>query len=233
MRCRVTFPFAVLCACLAGASAETVPGGQGTGLRYDEDGRSADWESMLERSAETRQGPRSEYRRDWVLDARDAMKERVLGGRHAEILERHRQYVHTSRDYQMVRPPVRGRPGSSKNLKPHHKGSADEKVKVSLRHEVVPLQTFRPLDCWCRGACTTLTGLGGKLDNGHGKQCERSGVSGGYSAMTACWWIIKSEPDTLLTIDRVRPAVLGPCCLSMVLMFRRVEPGLWPVVLQN
>ena len=62
---------------------------------------------------------------------------------------------------------------------------------------------FLEMACYCEGGCRTIEARSGVLNHGAREMCSKSGATGRYGARHNCWWIIKAEPNSTLTVTKV------------------------------
>lgn len=69
--------------------------------------------------------------------------------------------------------------------------------------ERFPEDEFLGYLCSCPGGCRTINATHGKLDDGGGDRCDKTGVTGSYGNRATCWWIINADPGTTVTLTKV------------------------------
>lgn len=66
-----------------------------------------------------------------------------------------------------------------------------------------PTDEFLGFLCSCPGGCRTINATHGRLDDGGGDRCDKTGVTGSYGNRATCWWIINADPGTTVTLTKV------------------------------
>lgn len=67
-----------------------------------------------------------------------------------------------------------------------------------------PSDEFGAFMCTCEGGCRKINKRYGRLDDGGGSPCTKSGLTGKYSARATCWWMIIADPGSSMTVKKVR-----------------------------